>query len=85
MATVLRKATEMPDIQTRSYEEILKVLMPGPLDYSQKAIFNKTTRNLIEKVTVEHGGKTYDEQYPDGIPTSVVITLNGHLIYFKNH
>lgn len=57
--------------------------MPEPLDYSQKAINNKTTRSLIEKVTVEHGGKTYDEQYPDGIPTSVVITLNGNTSILK--
>ena len=58
--------------------------MPEPSDFTQKAINNKTTRSLIEKVTVEHGGKAYDEQYPDGIPTSVVITLNGKPIYFNN-
>jgi len=38
---------------------------------------NSHTRKLMEKVTFTHGGKTYDEKYPDGIPTSVVITTKG--------
>ena len=30
----------------------------------------------MEKAEFEHGGKEYDEKYPDGIPTSVVFTLS---------
>ena len=29
----------------------------------------------MEKAEFEHGGKSYDDKYPEGIPTSVVITL----------
>ena len=28
----------------------------------------------MEKITFEHGGPEYDAKYPDGIPTSVIIT-----------
>jgi len=30
----------------------------------------------MEKCTFTHGGKEYDEKYPEGIPTSVQITLD---------
>lgn len=30
----------------------------------------------MEKAEFEHGGKEYDSKYPEGIPTSVVFTLN---------
>ncbi|MGI9015239.1 MAG: MmgE/PrpD family protein, partial [Phycisphaerales bacterium] len=50
-----------------------KKLMLGPYDYSNEAIFNQATRALMERVTFEHGGKAYDDKYPDGIPTSVII------------
>ena len=29
----------------------------------------------MEKIAFEHGGAEYDAKYPDGIPTSVVVTL----------
>ena len=50
--------------------------MLEPKDYSYSALFNKTTRALMEKAEFEHGGKEYDSKYPEGIPTSVVFTLN---------
>ena len=28
----------------------------------------------MAKIEFEHGGKDYDDRYPDGIPTSIVIT-----------
>lgn len=31
----------------------------------------------MEKTGFTHGGKEYDEKYPEGIPTSVKITLKG--------
>lgn len=31
----------------------------------------------MSKCTFQHGGKTYDEKYPEGIPTSLSITLKG--------
>ena len=29
---------------------------------------------LMEKITFEHGGPEYDSKYPDGIPTSIIMT-----------
>jgi len=49
--------------------------MLEPKDYNQDAIHNKTTRALMEKMSFEHGGKEYDSKYPEGIPTSVQITM----------
>lgn len=67
IATLLRKAIEG---KTSDW----KTLMLSPYDYDKAAIFNETTRALMEKFSFEHGGKEYDERYPDGIPTSLVIT-----------
>lgn len=80
----MRKAAEIQDFKTRDFrasEDVWKALMLEPVDYSYKAINNQFSRALMEKMTFEHGGREYDEKYPDGIPTSVVITLNG--IYYK--
>lgn len=79
ISTLLRKASEIQNFRSREFntaEDVWKVLMLEPVDYSHKAIHNTFSRALMEKMTFEHGGKTYDEKYPDGIPTSVVITLN---------
>ena len=51
--------------------------MLGPFDYSNVLIQDKSMRNLMDKITFSHGGPTYDEKYPEGIPTSVVVTLTG--------
>jgi len=35
----------------------------------------------MSKCTFTHGGKAYDEKYPEGIPTSISITMkNGQKI-----
>jgi 2-methylcitrate dehydratase len=35
----------------------------------------------MDKINFTHGGKEYDEKYPEGIPTSVKITLkNGEVL-----
>ncbi len=51
-----------------------KKLILMPYDYNEQAILDHQTRALMEKVTFEHGGPEYDAKYPDGIPTSVIIT-----------
>jgi 2-methylcitrate dehydratase len=38
------------------------------------AILDPATRELMAKIDFEHGGPEYDAKYPDGIPTSVVVT-----------
>ena len=42
-----------------------------PSDYCQNAIFNEQTRDIMSLIKFEHGGESYDELYPEGIPTSV--------------
>ena len=53
-----------------------KKLMLSPYDFSSVAIFDPETRALMEKITFEHGGSDYDAKYPEGIPTSIIITLD---------
>jgi 2-methylcitrate dehydratase len=67
IGTLVRKALE----QGRSD---WKSLMLMPEDYDDDALFQKVTRSLMSKIEFEHGGPDYDRRYPDGIPTSVVIT-----------
>ncbi|MEO0482361.1 MAG: MmgE/PrpD family protein [Planctomycetota bacterium] len=67
VSTLLRKALEQ---KTTGW----KPLMLMPEDYSAEAIQNPKTRTLMDKITFEHGGEEYDRRYPDGIPTSLVIT-----------
>jgi len=83
VATLLRKALEM---KTETGEvpsgegangATWKALMLDPWDYSEDAVFNERTRGLMKKITFEHGGKEYDEKYPEGIPTSVAIKGKG--------
>ena len=67
VATLLRKALEQRRVGW-------KELMLEPKDYGPEAIGNRLTRQLMDKIQFTHGGREYDEKYPDGIPTSVVIT-----------
>jgi 2-methylcitrate dehydratase len=57
-------------------DSIWKSLMLMPVDYGREAIFDAGTREIMSKIQFEHGGPSYDEKYPDGIPTSMVVTLN---------
>ena len=67
VSTLLRKAIEQKRVGW-------KELMLEPADYAKDAVFNEFTRKLMDKIEFEHGGAEYDLRYPDGIPTSVVIT-----------
>lgn len=82
VATLLRKALEhraahgsLPNAGG-AHDETWKTLMLLPEDYreDESAIFNPLTRALMKKIRFEHGGPDYDAKYPDGIPTSIVIT-----------
>lgn len=82
VATLLRKALERHPLPVaRSplpHDEIWKALMLSPHDYKvdETAIFHPLTRSLMKKIRFEHGGQEYDARYPDGIPTSLVITTS---------
>jgi len=76
VATMLRKAIEAREAISSSEgtDALWRSLMLSPYDYSLDAINHPLTRELIAKIHFEHGGPDYDAKYPDGIPTSVVIT-----------
>ncbi|MCA9299867.1 MAG: MmgE/PrpD family protein [Phycisphaerales bacterium] len=67
VATLLRKALEKKAVSWTD-------LMLEPADYADDAIANPETTRLMDLIEFEHGGAEYDRRYPDGIPTSVVIT-----------
>lgn len=73
---MLRKAfTEKSFLKTlesaKGLDDIWKALFLSPYDYSHAAVRNKDTRTLMALTEFEHGGKEYDEKYPEGIPTRV--------------
>lgn len=80
VSTILRKAFQSKDFNSRlgsisNMDEIWKTLMLEPKDYGHKALFDAETRSLMQKCTFTHGGKSYDEKYPEGIPSSISVTL----------
>jgi 2-methylcitrate dehydratase len=78
VATALRRAIELADRAGgppfATIDEAWKSAMLVPHDYAPAAITDTTTRALMEKIEFAHGGPEYDARYPDGIPTSMVIT-----------
>ncbi len=55
--------------QTAGWESLMLL----PEDYSDAAISDRKVQSLIDRISIEHGGRDYDALYPDGIPTSVAI------------
>ena len=66
LATALRKANQLQEVSWSA-------LMLLPSDYSDEAIRDQTTADLMKKIHLHHGGATYDDKYPEGIPTSVQV------------
>ena len=78
VSTLLRKAIDAARAAgtgaiADSNDAMWKHLILTPYDFDEKAMFHPETRALMEKIEFAHGGKDYDENYPDGIPTSVII------------
>ncbi|GJQ31018.1 MAG: hypothetical protein HBSAPP03_29020 [Phycisphaerae bacterium] len=73
VCTMLRKALELRAAK-KSVPLGWKELMLLPHDFGPSALHDPLTRALMAKVSFEHGGPDYDAKYPDGIPTSMVIT-----------
>jgi len=81
-AMTLSKTEKLSFTGTQQEQDILwKKLILTPEDYCSSALKDSLTRTLMAKMTFEHGGKGYDEKYPDGIPTSVVITTTKGQVY----
>jgi len=81
LSTMLRKAYDDPNFAKKNknfsnLDEVWKYLFLSPEDFGLEALNNPNTRKLMNKITFEHGGKLYDDQYPKGIPTSLTITLS---------
>ncbi|HEX5446399.1 MAG TPA: MmgE/PrpD family protein [Pirellulales bacterium] len=63
-------------------------LMLAPADYDAEALSDPLTRRLMERIEFGHGGREYDEKYPDGIPTTLEIehetlgTLSSGLVMY---
>jgi 2-methylcitrate dehydratase len=66
IATLLRKAYAL---KRASWRELMLV----PADYDDTALFDPLTRSLIDRIEFRHGGREYDDMYPDGIPTTLDI------------
>jgi 2-methylcitrate dehydratase len=66
MATVLRKAFQK---RRAGWSELMLV----PQDYDLASLFDPLTRQIMERIEFCHGGREYDERYPDGIPTTLDI------------
>jgi len=74
VSRMLQKAIEAGGVPKAS-DEAWKMLMLSPYDYGKDALFHPKTRELMQKISFSHGGAEYDSKYPDGIPTSLDITL----------
>lgn len=62
ISSLLRKALNKYEkvIDETDIDELWKLLMLTPLDYSKEALFNETTRALMSKIEFAHGGVEYD-------------------------
>ncbi len=85
VATTLRKALDLAREHGSKAlghgDEGWIKLMLGPHDYGRDALFHPETRALMDRISFEHGGPEYDRRYPDGIPTSLVITTTDGRTY----
>ena len=81
IATLLRKAYQS---QQRTWRELMLL----PEDYDDASLFDPLTRRIMDRIEFRHGGREYDEKYPDGIPTTLEIehdelgVLNSGLIMY---
>jgi 2-methylcitrate dehydratase len=68
VARLLRNAQRS---QAQTFVDLWQDTMLMPVDYSDEALFDAETRDLMNLVIFEHGGPAYDAAYPEGIPTSL--------------
>ena len=78
VSTLIRKALDAKADGTLATGEgaggaTWKQLMLSPYDYAKDAIYDERTRAIMQKITFVHGGAEYDKNYPDGIPTSMIV------------
>jgi 2-methylcitrate dehydratase len=66
IATLLRKALTL---HRAGWRELMLV----PDDYDERSLFDPLTREIMARIEFRHGGREYDDRYPDGIPTTIEI------------
>mmetsp|Transcript_110390 Transcript_110390/g.213810 ORF Transcript_110390/g.213810 Transcript_110390/m.213810 type:complete len:565 (-) Transcript_110390:168-1862(-) len=76
VSRILVKALQAGKVPS-TMDEAWMELMLSPYDYGKDALYDEATRSLMAKITFAHGGPDYDAKYPDGIPTSLDISLKG--------
>jgi len=74
VSRMLQKAIALRRALDQDVNEAWKALMLMPIDYGKAALSDPVTRKLMSLIEFAHGGKEYDDNYPEGIPSSVVIT-----------
>merc|ERR1719375_1867969 len=91
VSRILQKAMKDSKVPA-AMDDAWKALMLSPYDYGKDALYDAETRALMQKITFTHGGPEYDARYPDGIPTSMDITLksgkvlsSGMVMYPSGH
>jgi len=80
VATLIKKARAIVQAGGKLGDDNIQLwsnTMLLPLDYSRASIKDAETHALMQLISFEHGGPSYDEKYPEGIPTSVVIRTEG--------
>jgi 2-methylcitrate dehydratase len=91
VSRILKKALDAGKVPA-TMDEAWMELMLSPYDYGAEALYDADTRALMSKISFSHGGPEYDAKYPDGIPTSMIITLtdgttisSGQVMYPSGH
>merc|ERR1712232_1503099 len=76
VSRILKKAIDAGKVPDKM-DDARMTLMLSPYDYGKDALYDGDTRKLMAKISFAHGGPEYDAKYPDGIPTSIDITMVG--------
>merc|ERR1712232_1234007 len=76
VSRILKKAIDTGKVPGKM-DDAWMDLMLSPYDSGKDALYDAATRALMDKITFTHGGPEYDAKYPDGIPTSIDITMKG--------
>ena len=72
LARLIRKSLAMQkELDYSSIEALWSDLMLMPEDYSSEALNDPLTLQLIDKISIEHGGADYDSLFPKGQPSRV--------------
>jgi len=74
VSRILKKAFDQGAVPSKM-DDIWMDLMLSPYDYGIDALYDADTRALMSLISFSHGGTEYDDKYPEGIPTSIDITM----------